>query len=410
MFSPNGMQMVYTEHRPNYCTWLVDYEAKIISSLICKDILENGGSEKIHRPLGWLPGQPDKLLSLSILESSDDKYTGGLEILSLVDGSAQNLDSVRTTNGVLSPDRQTIAYDHIDFQPSGWLYSWDSGNQPFSPQDYGVNYPYLANPTWSPDGKKIAWGIINDVHSAIGVFDLENKTGRVLHPFVDGAYDMTITDLPHVPIAFWSPDGKWLALDTCVHDADQLVPCDPAVSGLWVMSEDGQMEYRIEGTFAGWSPDSQWVLSMDANYDANESELWISRLDGSETVSLEKTADAYHQFEESWSPDGKYLLFKGEDHVMIAEAGTWQLQQVGEAGKYMNLIWSPDGRHVGFMDENYAVWVAETGIWQFQQIAEIQVTTNTDGTNPWISFSRWQTTLLPSFAELTLIPSSVPTP
>lgn len=391
VFSPDGGQMAYTGFGPDYCTFLANFDSGIVNLLTCG----------AHRIISWIPAQPNTALANQSHDPYVGSYTGALETISLLDGSIQPLDTTPTWDVAISPDGSLAAYQGLGYPPSSWLYSWESGNAAFNPREFGVNYPYAGSPNWSPDGGKISWGLVNEEGiSAVGVFDLESKAGIALHPFEDGSYDMSISD-PTVPSATWSPDGRWLALDVCAHGPSQSSLCGSETSGLWIMSADGQSEYQIAGRFSSWSPDSQWIAFVYTDGDLKE--LRISKPDGSETLRLAQVFDTYFEFNEAWSPDGKYLAFKNEgDEAAVVEAGIWQTISLGESEVNQNPIWHPTGSHLIFIDPNYAIWAAETGNWQPQQLAEIDKPENPDG-NTYTSVSFfWHPIILPSFDTLTL--------
>lgn len=391
VFSPDGRQMAYTGFGPDYCTFLVNFDAGTVNLLTCG----------AHRVIGWIPTQPNTALANQSNDPYLGSYTGTLEIISLLDGSVQPLDTTLTWEAVISPDGLLTAYQGSGYPPSGWLYSWDSGSIAFNPLDFGVKYPYAGMPNWSPDGEKISWGLVDEQGvSAIGVFDLDSKTSVVLHPFEDGRYDMSMSE-PTVPSASWSPDGKWLALDVCAHDPAQSGLCDSATSGLWIMSADGQVEYQIPGKFSSWSPDSQWVSSIYG--DGELKELRISKLDGSEILTLAKVSDNYFEFNETWNPNSRYLAFKGDEHeVTVVEAGIWQSISMGRSEENQEPIWHPTGSHLIFIDPDYAIWAAETGNWQPQLLTRIDKPENPDG-NTYTSISFfWHPFILSPFDTLTL--------
>ncbi len=105
------------------------------------------------------------------------------------------------------------------------------------------------------------------------------------------------------------------------------------------------------------SPDGQWVAyvvgTVDADKDKRDSDLWMVRWDGSQTVRLTATAESAER-RPLFSPDGRYLAFlaaRGDEDEKKKGAQVWLLNRAGgEAqkltdakGGVSDFAWSPDG-------------------------------------------------------------------
>jgi Tol biopolymer transport system component len=307
LFSPDGKQAAYINYQE--CSWLVDYEKKELRPLDCPGV----SSENHIAPnevLGWYSNQPDILIML--FDSSGPGMGGRfgyLGTLSLSDGTEKVLDSQHAISSIeLSPDGKTIAYD--DGTYSG-LYSSDAGIESFDPRQYGIGDFTLTNPAWSPDGKKIAWGLMDansEFKLAVGIFDLESKTAQVLHP-----HSLALVGLdgpPQTPSPIWSPDGQWVAFYAGVFDKGG--NHDEKQSGWWTLRADGSAEYKLDGEFYNWSPDGQWIISWKKeNPDSTTATLMAAHPDGAdETAITEVSIDQYGQIQGrvAWAPDGNRLL------------------------------------------------------------------------------------------------------
>jgi len=227
----------------------------------------------------WWPARPQ----IVFMVSGQDVGMANAENPTLVDldGSMYRvLDSEHGGLYSLAPDGSAIAYGA--FGPVGWIYRWDGGIESFNPADYGLNADKIFRPSWSPDGRFLAWiasGNLQGDESVLGlaVFDLEQHAVRLLHvysPAGGGTY-------PHY--VAWSPDGAWIAYVT-----------------------------YGEGPAAGREPN-----------------LWVMRPDGSEETFIDVG------LEPAWSPDGTRLAYihstmQGEIDLRIARSGSWEYSVVDD--------------------------------------------------------------------------------
>ncbi len=322
-FSPDGTQAVYYDkvfETGSGCTWLADFAGEEIRPLDCIASLSEVEPSFPASILGWTQNDPDTLVA--ILNQTGGGMGGSWGYLGTLskDGTKKIIDPDHAIQDAkVSPSGQFIAYDSYDvksFQSLGWLYSTNTGVTQFDPKDYGVNYLQIGNPSWSPDEKRIAWGLMGDeFNSAIGVFDLESKTAKILQTYRQSI----VTDMrPTPPSSVWNSDGQWLIVEINAQGENGQYDIDQ--SGDWLFSADGDEKYKVDGDFVGFSPDNNWVLYI--RREADKLELWVSRPDGSQKTHIGETAD----FDNSiWSGDGRYLAFVDGGHaIQYVETGVWQ--------------------------------------------------------------------------------------
>ncbi|MBM3769353.1 MAG: protease, partial [Acidobacteria bacterium] len=104
------------------------------------------------------------------------------------------------------------------------------------------------SPTWSPDGKSIAWFSDETGDYALHIQD-QNGTGakRVIKMSDKPGYDFS-------PV--WSPDSKWVV---CEDNRLNLLLAEVATGSVNSIATDHF--YDTERTFnASWSPDSNWIV------------------------------------------------------------------------------------------------------------------------------------------------------
>jgi hypothetical protein len=117
--------------------------------------------------------------------------------------------------------RATIAFESIGDRS---LYLVDvRGPVPGEARPFGVSG---ADPSWSPDGKRIAYFAEDD-----GNLDIYTMSAHVRRLTGDPGPDYS-------PV--WSPDGSWLAFTRRTDHAE-----------VWVMRSDGSAKRRLRGTRGG---------------------------------------------------------------------------------------------------------------------------------------------------------------
>jgi Tol biopolymer transport system component len=171
-------------------------------------------------------------------------------------------------------------------------------------------------PTWSPDGRKIAFLSARDHSQNVYVLDLDaHTTHRVTrHPANDLGLD-------------WSPDGS------------RIVFARARGSELFVANADGSGEHRLcqtpcRASAPAWSPDG-----LEIAFKGTDG-LYVIKPDGSALRRLESGVDHFR-----WSPDGRRIAFVNGlgIYVMNADGSAKLLLGQGEGPS-----WSPDGSRIAF--------------------------------------------------------------
>ena len=201
----------------------------------------------------------------------------------------------------------------------------------------------IGRPTWSPDGKSIAFISI-----------LSGRNNLWLVPAEGGwPVQLTVSDQRQTAPT-WSPDGKWIAYQSD-YDGDEIwdiflvSPKTGKVVNLTSTSE-------IAETGPTWSPDGRFLAYLVKPKTSAASEIDIYDTLMREVKHL--TGDTPQDKRNSnpiWSKDGKYIVYsqeqaKGTDsNIFIAEVKTAKSTLLtpheGEQLYFANDI-SPDGKHV----------------------------------------------------------------
>jgi eukaryotic-like serine/threonine-protein kinase len=148
-----------------------------------------------------------------------------------------------------------------------------------------------------------------------------------------------------------SPDGKWIAVETN----------DGSSENIWIYERSGasavrQLTSKGRNRYPIWSPDSASVtFQSDRDGDAG---LYVQRADGARPAErLTKAEAGTSHVPDSWSPDGKTLLFEIDDekkstrHLWAWSGGTTRTADVDERGSKASFIqatFSPNGRWIAY--------------------------------------------------------------
>jgi hypothetical protein len=186
-------------------------------------------------------------------------------------------------------------------------------------------------PTWSPDGRQIAF--TRDDHWDIYVIN------------ADGSNEVRLTD-GHDPV--WSPDGQQIAFASARDGNLEIYTMNVDGSGLTRLTN--HLDPDEDPT---WSPNGQQI-AFTSHRDAsswNAWDLYVMNADGGGLIHL--TNSSADDTQPVWSPNGRHIAFHSS-----REPG-WGIYIINTDGSGLTRLadgesptWSPDSRQVAFFSSH----------------------------------------------------------
>jgi Tol biopolymer transport system component len=188
-------------------------------------------------------------------------------------------------------------------------------------------------PSWSPDGKRIAFT------------SFRHGLGDIYVVNADGSGEQRLTTNPaHDDLATWSPDGSRIAFSS-LRDGN---------FEIYVMNADGTGQTRLttdpEDDFSpSWSPDGRRI-AFRSNRDSN-GEIYVMNVDGTGQTRLTFNTASDHS--PAWGPNGQIAFVstrQGNGIYVMNDDGT-DVRRVTTFAPNRNEYrpnWSPDGSKIAF--------------------------------------------------------------
>ena len=189
-------------------------------------------------------------------------------------------------------------------------------------------------PAWSPDGRRIAF--FQGAHQA----ELSHESVGAIRVIQADGSELQFVHGPELILGAptWSPDGRWLAF---VKDEGA------TQAGLYLADVDGGGIRRLSDTLSrpSWSPDSQHLAF--ARRDGDVVALVILTVETAvqrRVASIESEIPPAWILTVAWSPAGEHILYAcGMGLCVVTPDGT----RVGELPvKVQGAAWSPDGSRI----------------------------------------------------------------
>jgi TolB protein len=231
-----------------------------------------------------------------------------------------------------------MAKDNPDATWEVWVMRGDGSD----PKQLTQNEANDMTPTWSPDGKSIAFVSDRDNNKEIYVMKADGT--QPLNLTYEPAEDWTPA---------WAPDGSAIAFAS-YRDGNWEI---------YVMKPDGSEPMRLTRHNAAdvsptWSPDSKQI-AFASNRDGNW-EIYVMNRDGTGLRRL--TSDDATDSAPAWSPDGKAIAFEsyrdGDMEIYLMATDGSEVQDVSN-DHYSNEhapAWSRDGTRLLYHSTRDGGW------------------------------------------------------
>ena len=209
------------------------------------------------------------------------------------------------------------------------------------------------DPSWSPDGKRIAF-----------VFD-RNRNWEIYVMDVNGGDPRGLTNHSTARDPAWSPNGQHIAF-TSSRDGNLEI---------YVMDADGNNQRNLTNSphldwYPSWSPDGKriaFVSNKKGGLEIKDGNLEIYVMDASGDNQRNLTNNRRHDTDPAWSPDGKHISYAstidGNREIYVMDANGGNRRNLTKSPKSdSEPSWSPDGKRIAFVsnrDGNDEIYVMD---------------------------------------------------
>jgi TolB protein len=237
----------------------------------------------------------------------------------LLVGSGIASDTHRAKNGliVFASVRASGAFELYTMKPDGTHQKRLTRSRPGG-----------RDPTWAPDGRRIAF-----VNTDVNELWLMRADGSNARPIMRS---LQVRDRPT-----WSPDGRRLAF---------VVLSKSKKEELWVMHLQTRRARKLTtGSYPAWSADGKRIAFVRAGLRSED--IYTIAPAGGRPRRLTRTPNV-DEVNPSWSPDGRLAFAAGRegvfDLVVMKANGSGRRMIATPDTREYDVDWSPDGKKLAF--------------------------------------------------------------
>ena len=242
-----------------------------------------------------------------------------------------------------SPDGKSIAFiSNMSGRNNLWLVPAEGG----WPVQVTVSDQRQTAPAWSPDGKWIAYQSDYDGDEQWDIFLVSPKTGKV----VNLTQTREIAELG----PSWSPDGRYLAYEVKpkTSAAYEIDIYDMVMREVKHVTSNTPQEKGKSHPI--WSKDGKSIVYTQEQAKGTDSNIFIADVATGKSTLLTPHQGEQRFFANSISPDGKRVLLtsnaaNGYENIGLLEIATQKVQWLTQdKWEIRGSEFSPDGKHITF--------------------------------------------------------------
>ena len=242
-----------------------------------------------------------------------------------------------------SPDGKSIAFiSNMSGRNNLWLVPAEGG----WPTQLTVSDQRQTSPAWSPDGKWIAYQSDYDGDEQWDIFLVSPKTGKVVN--------LTNTREIAEMNPTWSPDGRYLAYEvkpktSAAYEIDVYDTLMREVQHL--TTKTPQDKGNVNPI---WSKDGKFIVYTQEQAKGTDSNIFVADVATANSTLLTPHEGEQRYFANDVSPDGKHLLFtsnaaNGYDNIGSLDIATKKISWLThDKWEIRGHEFSPDGKHITF--------------------------------------------------------------
>lgn len=256
-----------------------------------------------------------------------------------------------------------IAATKVLFVLADAIWSVDSDGANLSRTSRGTGR--ALSPTWSSDGRRIAYNEMRDHGGVIVVQTVASGSRQVVPRPTGNGQAMTPA---------FSPDGSTMVYAISGENGTDLFAVDVArMCCVRPLTATGKLADNINPTY---SPDGRRVAFMSTR--PGRGQIYVMDADGANQRALVNFDGDGSAYSPEWSPDGGRVAFHrdiaGGRHVLVYDFGTGRATAVTSAGRNEDPSWAPDSRHLVFRSTrggSNQLWVLDTESGALRQLTNV---------------------------------------